>query len=228
MTWPQWIDGATVEPSIYAADLARLGEQVESVLDGGARVLHVDVGDGNFVEPIMIGGAVVESIEPLVHGRGAKLDCHLMVERPERQIAQLARAGADSVTFHVETTDDAARTAALARELGLGVGLAFVPATAVDAAADAALAADVDLVLCMTVEPGYAGQRLLDASFARVRRLRELLPPSMRIQVDGGVAAENLRRLRDAGVSLFVAGGSVFRNGDPGRAYAELARAVAA
>jgi ribulose-phosphate 3-epimerase len=227
MSWAEWISGSAVEPSIYAADLARLGADVASVLQRGARVLHVDVGDGHFVEPIMIGPAVVASIRAPVHAAGGKLDCHLMVERPEEQIRQLARAGADSVTFHLEATDDPVRTAGVARELGLGVGLAFVPGTPVEAAAEAAACAHVDLALCMTIEPGYAGQTLLEDSFERVRRLRTLLPDEIFIQVDGGVSAANLAPLRAAGVALFVAGSAIFTEADPGRAYVELAGAAA-
>ena len=106
MGWQDWIRGVEVEPSLYAADFARLGEQIEELLDAGARVFHYDIGDGHFVEPITIGPIVLESIADLVHGRGGVLDCHLMVDNPERHIPQVARAGGDSVTFHVEVTDD--------------------------------------------------------------------------------------------------------------------------
>ena len=135
MGWSEWIRTVEVEPSLYAADFARLGEQLEELLDAGARVLHFDVGDGHFVEPITMGPIVLQSIRGLVHERGGVLDCHLMVDNPERHIPQIARAGGDSVTFHVEVTDDPGALIALAREHGLGVGVAFKPDTAVEDAA---------------------------------------------------------------------------------------------
>src|SRR4051812_44099579 len=149
MPWGDWIRGVEIEPSLYAADFARLGEQLEELLDAGVRVFHFDVGDGHFVEPITIGPIVLESIAPLVHERGGALDCHLMVEEPAKHIPQIARAGGDSVTFHLEARGEPRELVALAREHGLGAGLAFNPETPVG---DALAAADgVDLVLCMSI-----------------------------------------------------------------------------
>jgi ribulose-phosphate 3-epimerase len=224
-----WTDvGArTVEPSIYAADFARLGAALDEVMNAGARIFHFDVGDGHFVEPITVGPIVLQSIAPLVHERGGLLDCHLMVDNPERHFPQIARAGGDSVTFHYEVSIEPAATAAQARDLGLGVGLVFNPETRVEPAVEAALAAGVDLVLCMSIHPGYSGQTLLPESFERLARARELLPETIHLQVDGGVTLANIERLRDAGANLFVAGSSVFGGADPGAAYEALARAVA-
>jgi len=227
VSWSEWVRGPEIEPSIYAADFADLGADLGRVMDVGARIFHFDVGDGHFVEPITMGPIVIRSIAPLVHDRGAVLDCHLMVDNPERHIPQIARAGGDSVTFHFEATGDPKRTASLAREHGLGVGMAFVPQTAVEDAAAACLGAGVDFVLCMTIHPGYSGQETLPGSYERVARLRELLPEAMFVQVDGGVHLENVRRLREAGAQLLVAGAAVFGVEDPGEAYAELARAAA-
>ena len=227
MSWREWVRGPEIEPSIYAADFADLRADLGRVMDVGARIFHFDVGDGHFVEPITMGPIVVRSIAPLLHERGAVLDCHLMVDNPERHIPQFARAGGDSVTFHVEATDDAGRTAALAREHGLGAGMAFVPETAVEDAVAAALDAGVDFVLCMTIHPGYSGQETLPESYERVARTRELLPETVLVQVDGGVHLANARRLREAGAQLLVAGAAVFDAADPGAAYAELARTVA-
>jgi ribulose-phosphate 3-epimerase len=226
VSWREWARGEEIEPSIYAADFANLGADLGRVLDAGARILHFDVGDGHFVEPITMGPIVVRSIAPLVHERGAVLDCHLLVDNPERHIPQIARAGGDSVTFHVEATDDPARTASVARVHGLGAGLAFVPGTPVEDAAAAALDAGVDLALCMTIHPGYSGQETLPESYGRVARLRELLPDTVLVQVDGGVNLENVGRLRAAGAQLLVAGAAVFDAEDPGEAYAALARAA--
>ena len=227
MSWQDWVRGAEIEPSIYAADFARLGAQLVEVMDAGARIFQFDIGDGHFVEPVTMGPIVIDSIADLVHDRGGVLDCHLMVSNPERHIPQVARAGGDSVTFHVEATDDPSRTAALARQHGLGVGIALVPETPVDMAVEAGLAAGVDLVLCMSIHPGYSGQEFLPESFTRIARLRELLPPEVYVQVDGGVHLENAKEVRAAGAELLVAGSAVFGADDVGTRYARLARAIA-
>src|SRR6476620_3325554 len=116
MTWDRWIRTVEVEPSLYAADFSRLGEQVEVLLRTVARVFHFDVGDGHFVEPVTIGPVVLNSISPLVHEMGGVLDCHLMVDNPTRHFPQIAAAGGDSVTFHYEVTNDVPATIAAARE----------------------------------------------------------------------------------------------------------------
>jgi ribulose-phosphate 3-epimerase len=225
VAWRDWVREVEVEPSLYAADFARLGEQVEALLDAGARVFHFDVGDGHFVEPVTIGPVVLQAIAPLVHARGGVLDCHLMVSNPERHVPQIARAGGDSVTFHAEASEDPATTIALVREYGLGAGVAFKPGTAV---ADAAAAAEgADLCLCMSIEPGYSGQAFMPEAFDRVRQLRALLPPATLVQVDGGVGEQNIRLIREAGASLLVAGSSVFARDDLGAAYRGLVRAAA-
>ena len=224
MGWHDWIRGVEIEPSLYAADFARLGEQIEALLDAGARVFHYDVGDGHFVEPITIGPIVIESIADVVHGRGAVLDCHLMVDNPERHIPQVARAGGDSVTFHVEVTDNPGSLIELARSHELGVGVAFKPKTAVEGAARAAAGADI--ALCMSIEPGYSGQAFMPEALDRIARLRELLPLTP-IQVDGGIGPDTIGPACEAGASLFVAGTSIFGQGDVAAAYAglvELAR----
>ena len=225
MSWTDWVRGAEVEPSLYAADFARLGEQLDALLEGGVRIFHFDVGDGHFVEPVTIGPVVLAAIAPRVHAGGGILDCHLMVENPERHIPQIARAGGDSVTFHHEVTDDPRPLVRLAREHGLAVGLAFNPETEV---ADAAARADgFDLVLCMSIHPGYSGQSFLPESLPRIQELREALPDGVHVQVDGGVGAENVGAVREAGADLLVAGSAVFAAEDIGAAYRGLAAAVA-
>ena len=224
MGWREWVRTFEVEPSLYAADFARLGEQIEHLLAAGARVFHFDVGDGHFVEPVTIGPIVLRSIADLVHGRGGVLDCHLMVDNPEKHFAQIADAGGDSVTFHIEVSDDPAATAALARELELGVGLAFNPETPVIHAARASQ--DVDLVLCMTIHPGYSGQSFLPESLERIRELRSHLPDDVFVQVDGGINHENVGAVREAGADLIVAGSAIFDREDIPRAYVRLARAI--
>ena len=214
-----------VEPSLYAADFSRLGEQVTYVLNAGARVMHFDIGDGHFVEPVTIGPVVLKSIAPLVHRAGGVLDCHLMVDNPERHIPQVAKAGGDSVTFHVEACDDVPAALELAREHGLGVGVAFNPETEVDEAVEAA--ADADLALCMSIHPGYSGQEFMSEALERLRELRELLPDDVLVQVDGGITHDNVRDAYDAGASLLVAGSAIFEREDLPRAYHRLVQSLA-
>jgi ribulose-phosphate 3-epimerase len=220
MGWNDWVRTVEVEPSIYAADFSRLGEQIETLMRAGARVFQFDVGDGHFIEPITIGPIVLQSISPLVHRLGGALDCHLMVAEPTKHFRAMAEAGGDSVTFHYEAVDDIPGAIRQARELELEVGLAFNPETS---PADAAEAADgVDLVLCMSIHPGYSGQPFMPESIDRVRELRGLLPEGVHIQVDGGVGPENVPDLIEAGANLLVAGTSVFGQEDIAEAYRRL------
>jgi ribulose-phosphate 3-epimerase len=226
VSWAEWIRTYEVEPSLYAADFARLGEQVETLLLAEVRVFHFDVGDGRFIPPITMGPVVLNSIAGQVHEAGGVLDCHLMVEAPERHFEQFRAAGGDSVTVHFEVVSDLPAAVALARELGLQIGLAFNPESSVDEAASAAIEAGVDLVLCMSVHPGYSGQEFIAGSTERVRRLRELLPESMLVQVDGGVGPENIAELRDTGATLFVAATAIFGGEDLPGAYRRLVQAL--
>jgi ribulose-phosphate 3-epimerase len=225
MPWPDWVRTVEVEPSLYAADFARLGDQIETMLRAGARVFHFDVGDGHFVEPITMGPIVLESIAPIVHAGGGVLDCHLMVDNPVRHFPQIARAGGDSVTFHYEVVDDVGATAAAAREHGLAVGLAFNPES--DAGEVAAAADGVDLVLCMSIHPGYSGQQFLPESLDRLRTVRSALPPEVYVQVDGGVNEKTIRPAREAGADLLVAATAIFGREDLPRAYRRLIQALA-
>jgi ribulose-phosphate 3-epimerase len=209
-----------VEPSIYAADFANLGAQLRELLDAGARIFHYDVGDGHFVPPIVLGPIVLEAIAPMVRERGGFLDCHLMVDGPEKHFEQIARAGGDSVTFHVEASDDPAAAIALARGLGLGVGIAAKIETPVNEVLTAA--EGVDFVLCMSIRPGYSGQQFMPEALDRIGALRARLPPDVRIQVDGGISAENVETVRSAGADLLVAGTSIFGADDVGGAYRRL------
>ena len=222
MGWSDWVRGVEIEPSIYAADFSRLGEQLEALIHAGVRIFQFDVGDGQFVEPITIGPVVLKSISPMVHERGGVLDVHLMIVSPEKHFRAIAEAGGDSVTVHYEVCDDLPSVIAQARELGLGAGVAFNPETQPDDVAEAA-GELVDLVLCMSIHPGYSGQPFMPESIPRVRRLREVLPDGVHVQVDGGVGAENVPQLVEAGANLLVAGTSVFGQGDIAEAYRRLA-----
>jgi ribulose-phosphate 3-epimerase len=224
MSWAEWVRGAEVEPSLYGADFAHLGDQVDALLAAGCRVFHFDVGDGHFVEPITIGPIVLQAIAPRIHELGGAMDVHLMVENPAKYFEPVAKAGGDSVTFHFEAVDDVPATIAAARAQGLQAGVAFNPETSPDDVAE--VAAESDLVLCMSIHPGYSGQPFQDAAFGRVARLRALLPDRVHIQVDGGVGAANIRELRANGATLLVAASSIFAGGDPPGAYRSLVQAL--
>jgi ribulose-phosphate 3-epimerase len=222
--WEDWARTVEIEPSLYAADFLRLGEQIEELLASGVRVFHFDVGDGHFVPPVTIGPVVLRSIAPLVHDRGGRLDCHLMVDDPVHHFAEVAESGGDSVTFHVEVTDDPAGVAAAARALGLGVGVAFNPGTEPEVAATAAAAAGAELCLCMSIVPGYSGQEFMDDAYGRIERLRGLV--DCPVQVDGGVKEDNISRVFSAGAELIVVGSGIFADASPGDAYRRLVQLV--
>jgi ribulose-phosphate 3-epimerase len=215
-----------VAPSILAADFSRLGEQIEQVMDAGARVIHVDVMDGHFVPPISIGAMVAASIEELVHGRGGILDVHLMVERPERRVEEFAAAGADTLIAHWEATPHVHYALKAIRDAGMSAGLAINPATAPESIMS--LAGAFDQLLCMTVNPGWGGQPYIATSTAKVARLRELLGPEVPIEVDGGIDAATARETAEAGASVFVAGSSIFGAVDAAEAYRQIAAAAGA
>jgi ribulose-phosphate 3-epimerase len=213
-----------IAPSILSADFARLGDQVEEVMDAGARVIHCDVMDGHFVPPITIGPLIVGSLADQVHGAGGVLDVHLMIERPERHVAEFAKTGADVISIHQEATPHVHYALKAVKEAGCLAGLAINPATAPDAVS--AVAADADVLLCMTVNPGWGGQAFIESSPDKVGRLRELLPASARIEVDGGIDEGTAGPCADAGASLFVAGSAIFGAPDPADAYRRIAAAA--
>jgi ribulose-phosphate 3-epimerase len=225
LAWRDWIRTVEIEPSLYAADFAYLGEQLDVLLRTGARVFHFDVGDGHFVEPVTMGPIVLAAVAPIVHGFGGAVDCHLMVDNPVKHFPQIANAGGDSATFHYEAVDDVPGTIAAAREHGLQVGVAFNPETEPEDVARAAGAAD--LVLCMSIHPGYSGQEFMPEAVERIRRLRAALPATVYVQVDGGIDNDNVRSVYDVGATLIVAGNSIFAREDLPRSYRRLVQALA-
>ncbi len=226
MGWATWIrDGSEVEPSLYAADFTRLGEQIASLLEAGCRIFHFDVGDGHFIPPVTMGPVVLRSVAPMIHAVGGVIDCHLMVAEPAHHLAEFAASGADSVTFHVEASDDPHGVGAAARELGLAVGIAFNPGTDPSLAAVFAAAAGAEMILCMSIEPGYSGQPFMTTAYARIEELAGLV--EIPIQVDGGVGEGNAAAVRAAGATLFIAGNAVFADPDPADAYRRIAALVA-
>ncbi|WP_030144981.1 ribulose-phosphate 3-epimerase [Spirillospora albida] len=208
-----------ISPSILSADFARLAEDVALISDS-ADWVHVDVMDNHFVPNLTLGLPIVEAL--LKHS-ALPLDCHLMIEDPDRWAPQYAEAGAGSVTIHAEAAKAPIRTLRTIRAAGARAGLGINPATPVEPYED--LLGEIDMLLLMTVEPGFGGQRFLDVVLPKVRRARELIKGRdlpVWLQVDGGVSAETIERCAEAGADVFVAGSAVYGAEDPDEAVRRL------
>lgn len=197
-------------PSILSADFNRLGEQIKILENEGVKILHIDVMDGDFVPSISFGMPVIKSIR-----KESKMffDVHLMVTEPERYIRDFVECGADSVTVHAEACEDLERTIELIRAAGVKVGVSIKPATPVNDISH--LLNEVDMVLVMTVQPGFGGQKYLEACTEKIKELRELIDEEgldTQIQVDGGINEETLSTVMKAGANLIVAGSYAFRD----------------
>ena len=210
---------AQISPSILSADFAHLADELARIAPT-ADWAHVDVMDGHFVPNLTLGLPVVEA---LIAATSLPVDCHLMIEDPDRWAPQYAEAGAGSVTFHVEAAAAPVRLARALRSAGARAGMALKPATPVEPYAD--LLPELDMLLVMTVEPGFGGQSFLDVVLPKLRRAREAIAGrdlDVWLQVDGGVSADTIERCAEAGADVFVAGSAVYGADDPARAVEAL------
>lgn len=215
-----------IAPSILSADFARLGEEVRAVAAAGADYIHIDVMDGHFVPNLTIGPLVVEAVRKVT---ALPLDVHLMIENPDRYIADFAQAGADIITVHQEAVPHLHRTVQLIKGLGKRAGVSInpaTPATTLDVILD-----DLDLVLVMTVNPGFGGQGFIASGLAKIAALRREIARrglAVELEVDGGVKTDNIDRIAAAGADVFVAGSAVFGAPDYAATIAELRRRATA
>lgn len=201
-----------IVPSLLSADFSALGDQLRSALSEGVTRFHVDIMDGRFVPNLSMGPHVVRSLRPLTEARGAKLDVHLMVERPEAFVAVFADAGAAAISVHVEATPHLERVVSQIRERGAEAGVAINPATPLGALEE--ILPELDFVLIMSVNPGFAAQPFLPSAAPKIARLRRLLKERglarVAIQVDGGIHVETIAQVAQAGADRAVAGSAVF------------------
>lgn len=214
-----------IAPSILSADFSRLAEEIAAVKEGGAKMLHIDVMDGSFVPNITIGLPVVKSLRKATD---MLLDCHLMIEEPGRYAVEFVKAGADMVSVHIEADRHIHRTLTAIREAGARSGIAINPGTPLSAIEEAL--AFADFVLLMSVNPGFGGQKFIETSIDKLRRLRAMITAhgfDTRIEIDGGIDAENVAEVVEAGAEMIVAGSAVFGDGHPASSVQKMIDAAA-
>ena len=207
-----------IAPSILSADLARLGDDVRSVLEAGADVIHFDVMDNHYVPNLTFGPAILTALRK--YGITAPVDVHLMVSPVDDLIESFAQAGANSITFHPEATKHVDRSLSLIRSFGIKAGLALNPATSLswlDYVWD-----KLDMVCVMSVNPGFGGQKFIPAMLEKIKSLRAMAPEDFTIEVDGGVKVSNIREIADAGANMFVAGSAIFGSNSYGEVISAM------
>ena len=214
-----------IAPSILSADFARLGEEVDNVLKAGADWVHFDVMDNHYVPNLTIGPLVCEALRK--HGVTAPIDVHLMVEPVDRIVPDFAKAGASMITFHPEASRHVHRTVQLIKSHGCQAGIVLNPATPVDVLDY--LLGDIDMVLLMSVNPGFGGQAFIPSALDKLRRVRSMIDAGgrdVRLEIDGGVKAENIGEIAAAGADTFVAGSAIFNAPDYADVIARMKAAV--
>jgi len=201
-----------IAPSILSSDFARLGQQVQEAIDGGADIIHVDIMDGHFVPNMTIGPLVVSAIRPTAAGAGVPLDVHLMIEQPERLIAEFAEAGANALTVHVETCPHLHRILQQIKELGVKAGVTLNPATPLVTLEEILIY--IDQALIMSVNPGFGGQSYIPTSTRKIASLRRMLDErglsQVDLQVDGGIEPQNAAKVVAAGANVLIVGSAIF------------------
>ncbi len=211
---------AKIAPSLLSADFARIAEEIRSVERAGADYLHLDVMDGLFVPNLTWGPKIIGDLRKL---SPLPFDCHLMIVQPERYVDEFRSAGADNITFHLEATPHAQRLLTYIRSIGAKAGIAICPQTPVEMLTD--IIDDCDLVLVMSVNPGFGGQAFIPRAFEKLHQARRLIDernPLCELEVDGGVGAQNLKQVVEAGASVVVMGASIFGDDDPGAQLRKL------
>jgi ribulose-phosphate 3-epimerase len=217
---------AVLAPSILSADFSRLGAEIQSVEAGGAALIHVDVMDGHFVPNLTVGPAVTAAVRKVTQ---LPVDCHLMIEEPDRYLEEFVKAGADMVSVHLEVARHLDRTVQAIRDLGAKAGVVLNPATPLRALED--ILPRADYILLMSVNPGFGGQKLIPAVLDKASALREWIDREgldTRIEIDGGVTVENLERVARTGVDMIVSGAAIFASGDVRGTTQKMVRRLAA